>query len=159
MAIALAAVPACSAGIQGPQPATLTPQEVETNGTGVFRASSEQVFKACVEALQVLGYELAVEREDKGLIITKRKLVRDVAVGRAVGGPMVATSQAVSLAYYRQYTLEIRPAPDGSVRVVATPAVFENAVDISAQPVWDLDSPGGERALWQQLFTRIRSLI
>jgi hypothetical protein len=131
--------------------AALTPLEIDTHGVSVLKAPSDKVFKATLDALKVLNYEIALERPDKGLIVTKRKSVRDVAVG--------SYSAAVELSYTRQYTIEIKETGGGTARVRATPAIFENAADISARPVWDLDSPLGERELWKQLFAKIEQLL
>jgi hypothetical protein len=136
------ASPACA-----PSGAALTPKELDAHGVMSFKAPPEKVFKAALEALKVLGYEIAVEQPDKGLIVTKHRLVRDVAVG-------TSARTAVEVAYSRQYTIEIKGNAAGS-RVIATPALFENADDISAKPVWDLESAGGEHELWKQLFAKI----
>jgi hypothetical protein len=146
-AVALSAAPGCG----GASGAALTPQEIEAHGVTVLRGAPDKVFKASVDALKVLGYEIALERPDKGLIVTKKKSVRDIAVGNA--------NAAVALSYSRQYTIEIRDGGGGTSRVKATPAVFENAADISSRQVWDLESPLGERELWKQLFAKIEQLL
>ena len=46
-----------------------------------------------------------------------------------------------------------------TLRIKATPALFESATDISAKKVWDVDGPGGERELWKQLFAKIEQLL
>ncbi len=146
LAAALAlATPACSS-----MGAALTQQEIEAHGIMSFKAPPEKVFKAALDALKVLDYEIAVERADKGLIVTKHHLVRDMAVGSG--------NTAVEIAYARQYTIEIRGNAAGC-RVTATPAVFANTEDISAKKVWDLESAQGERELWKQLFAKIEQLL
>jgi hypothetical protein len=149
--LAALALAATTAGCGASQTATLTPQEIAAHGVAVLRGSTDQVFKATLDALKTLDYEIALERPDKGLIVTKHRSVRDVAVG--------SSSAAVELSYSRQYTIEIKGAGGGSSRVTATPAVFENAADISARPVWDLEGPLGERELWKQLFAKIEQLL
>ncbi len=130
--------------------ASLTPQEIDAHGIMAFKAPPEKVFQAAVDTLKVLGYEIALERPDKGLIVTKHRLVRDLAVGSG--------NSAVEISYSRQYTIEIRGNAAGC-RVTATPAIFENTSDISAKPVWDLESPLGEHELWKQLFAKIEQLL
>ena len=128
----------------------MTPQEIDAHGVVSLKAPPDKVFKATLDALKVLDYEIALERADKGLIVTKHRLVRDTAVGSA--------HAALELTYSRQYTIEIKGNAAGS-RVIATPAVFENAADISTRPVWDLEGPLGERELWKQLFAKIEQLL
>ncbi len=151
LALALAAITPAAAGCGASLGAVLTPQEIEAHGVTVVRGPPDKVFKATIDALKTLDYEVALERPDKGLIVTKHRSVRDVAVGNS--------HSAVQLSYSRQYTIEIRDAGGGSSRVIATPAVFENAADISARPIWDLESPLGERELWKQLFAKIEQLL
>jgi len=150
-ALAATALAATTAGCGASQGAVLTPQEIEAHGVAFIRGPTDKVFQAALDALKTLDYEIALERPDKGLIVTKHRSVRDVAVG--------SSHAAVELSYSRQYTIEIRTAGGGSSRVTATPAVFENAADISARPVWDLESPLGERELWKQLFAKIEQLL
>lgn len=150
-ALALAAITAAAAGCGASQGAFLTPQEVDAHGVTVLRGAPEKVFRATIDALKTLDYEVALARPDQGVIVTKRRSVREIAVGNA--------HAAAQLSYSRQYTIEIKDAGGGSSRVIATPAVFENAADISARPVWDLDGPVGERELWKQLFAKIEQLL
>ena len=148
--LALAAIFAAAAGCGASRGAVLTPQEIEAHGVTVVRASPDRVFKATLDALKTLDYEVALERPDKGLIVTKHRSVRDVAVGDS--------HSAVQLSYSRQYTIEIKGNAAGC-RVTATPAVFANAEDISAKEVWDLESSQGEHELWKQLFAKIEQLL
>jgi hypothetical protein len=122
----------------------LPPKEIDAHGVVVLRASPEKVFKASAEALKALGYELEIERPEKGLLVTKRRSI-------AVDAPAAATEHA----YFRQYTIEIRGGGGGTVRVRATPALFEDEKDVSDKRPWDLESPLGERELWKQLFAKI----
>jgi hypothetical protein len=150
-ALAALALAGTTAGCGSSQGALLTPREIEAHGVAVIRGSTDKVFNATLDALKTLDYEIALERPDKGLVVTKHRSVRDLAVG--------SSHAAVQLSYSRQYTIEIKDAGGGASRVTATPAVFENAADISTRPVWDLDSPVGERELWKQLFAKIEQLL
>jgi hypothetical protein len=144
--LALAAAPGCGGSL-----GALTPQEIQAHGVVLVRAAPERVFKASVEALKALGYEIGEESPDKGLIVTKRRSVASPPEGSAEG--------AAAHDYYRQYTLEIRGAGGGTSRVKVTPAIFDGADDISARKVWDLESPVGERELWKQLFAKIEQKL
>jgi hypothetical protein len=143
--IALAAAPGCGGSL-----AVLTPQEVQAHGVVVVRAAPERVFKASLGALKALGYEIAEESAEKGLIVTKRRSVPGIAEGSAEGA---------GHDYFRQYTIEIRGGGGGTSRVKATPAIFDSGDDISARKVWDLESPVGERELWKQLFAKIEQML
>jgi hypothetical protein len=149
-ALALSSAPGCS-----PAAAQLTPKEVEAHGVVVVRGPPDKVLEASIDALKLLGYEIALERRDKGLIVTKKRSVPDMAVGTAQGTEAVTAPPS----YTRQYTLEIRDGGGGTSRVKATPAVFENAADISDKRVWDLESPLGEREMWKQLFAKIEQRL
>jgi hypothetical protein len=140
LALAMAAA-ACGPGV------ALSPAEIKNHGIVVLRAPPDKAFQASVEALKTLGYEIAVESADKGLIVTKRKGLPDLSAVNPNGGP-----------FSRQYTIEIRDA-GGSSRITATPAIFENETDISGKKVWDIDGPVGEHELWKQLFAKIEQRL
>jgi hypothetical protein len=140
-ALALASLlPACS-----PYGA-LSPSEIQKNGVLILRAPPARAFKASLEALKGLGYEIAVEDPDKGLIVTKRK-------------GLLELSAKDNANYGRQYTIEIKGAGGGS-RVTATPAIFDNDTDVSqTKKLFDIEGPLGERELWKQLFAKIEQLL
>src|SRR5580692_987765 len=103
-----AAVPGCA-----PSAGVMTPREIDAHGVIVLRFPPDKVFKACLEALKSVGYEIEVESPDKGLIVTKRRsIMRD--------SPKEAS-------YSRQYTIQVKSAGGLASRVTATPAMFENA--------------------------------
>jgi hypothetical protein len=131
-------------GVQG-QP--LTPVEVSQSGTHHFEASADRTFEASLSALKAQGYEIADSNRRRGVIMTKPKLVRAVAQGSH------GTAQAVEL--YRRYRLSVSSDRSGA-KVVAEPTVFVGSRDISADPVWDIEGPMGERTLWGQLFHEIQ---
>jgi hypothetical protein len=123
----------------------ITPEEVKSHGTIVLRTTGEKAFKASLEALKQLGYEIAIEDLTKALIVTKRKNLPDLS---AANGAL----------YTKQYTIEVRDT-GGATRVTATPAIFRNDVDVSEKKVWELDGPIGERELWRQLLAKIEQLL
>jgi hypothetical protein len=143
----LAGAAACAWLLAGcPGAVVMSPEEIQKHGVVMVRAPAEKAFRACVEALKQIGYEIEIEAPDKGLIVTKRKGLPDL-------------SMAMNAAYSKQYTLEIHAA-GGASKVTATPAIFENDTDVSAKKrVWDLEGPLGERELWKQLFAKIEQLL
>lgn len=130
-------------GACGPSGRALTPNDISSYGTARFDAPTPKVFQAVQEALKSEGYEVATADLSKGLIKTNRKLVRAVAVGNEY------SAQATEVT--RQYVIKLQ-AEGAETVVVAEPRVFQGDLELSAREVWDLDSPMGERALWQQLF-------
>lgn len=153
-AILLTIVAAMAVTITGCGGGAMTATEVATYGTTVIDGTSDQVYQATIAALRAEGYQIATERPDRGLIITDRRDIRTDAQ-YSTGG-----SYAMTSVYTRQYTVELTTEGEGHVRVVATPALFQNGIDISSRSVWDLtDETGGERTLWNRLFARIRQLL
>ncbi len=130
---------ACSPG------AAMSADEVKHHGVLLLRTTGEKAFKASIEALKSLGYEIAIEAPEKGMIVTKRKGMADLTI--ALNTPIT-----------KQYTVVVFDA-GGAVRITATPALFENDVDVSSRKLWDLDGPVGERELWRQLFAKIEQLL
>ena len=126
----------------------LTPVEVQSNGSHDFSAEQEHVFKATAAALEGQGYKLILVDQEHGHIKTGQKLVRAMAQG--------SYSSAVAIEATRQYDVRL-VAEGGKTRVTATPRVFMGSTDVSDGPVWDLEGPAGERALWAQLFKEIDS--
>ncbi len=122
----------------------LSADEVKAHGVLILRTSPPKAFKASLEALKQLGYEIAVEDLEHGLIVTKRKSLPDLSV-------------ANNTTFMKQYTIEVRDA-GGASRITATPAIFAGDVDASSRKLWDLDGPLGERELWKQLFAKIEQL-
>lgn len=121
---------------------TLSDQEVAAHGTKSFSAPREKVFAAAVAALNSMGFVVAIENPEKGLIQTDRKLIR-------VDAAQTAPNQAVGFTYTRQYVLRFEES-GGTTVVSARPRLFENDVEISDKPVWSMQ---GEQQLWKQLFT------
>jgi hypothetical protein len=127
--------------------AAMTPAEIQTNGTHSFNAPMDKVFAAAKGALLTEGYEIATENPEKGVIKTKRKLVRADA---SMQGPGTATAVEVT----RQYIVRLT-SDGGRTQVTAEPKVFQGDADLSDGSVWALDGDQGERALWQRLFREI----
>ena len=125
----------------------MTTEEVQKFGTHVVSAPKEKVYKAVTGTLQSLGFNIAVEDQDKGIIKTDRKLIRAGSNGdNAVG-------------YYRRYDLKITELPDGKFQIVANPKIYAGDNDLSNESDWVLDGPQGERVLWKSLFKDIDELL
>jgi hypothetical protein len=154
-AVGLGAGGNAGCGMAGARGSLMTPQEVAAHGTMVVPGDVPHAYHASVDALRALGYEIAVERPERGLVISGRQPLGSVA--RVSGGSYSATGSSVT--YYRQFTIQVDEQPGGNVRVVATPAVFEGNADISSGEVWALEGPQGERAKWDELFQNIRRLM
>jgi hypothetical protein len=125
----------------------MTTAEVTSFGTRTFKAPLDKTFEATANALKADGFEITVSKPEKGLIITNRRLIR--AQGNGAG-------QAV--AYTRQYRVAVRAKGDGT-EVELAPSIFSGEADISGKPIWVIEGPEGERAVWTKLFASIQDLI
>jgi len=144
-ALALSAGAACVGG-----GAMMTPQVIERAGTQGYKASYEKVFAGTVSALKAEGFPIASADPATGFIKTGQKVIRSVAMG--------GNGSAVAVDITRQYVVHIRKVPEGIV-VSAEPRIFQGNAELSSQPIWDLDGPEGEGALWIRLFRDIREAI
>jgi hypothetical protein len=133
----------CFAATQGAQ---MTRQEVLTFGTRHYRPPASEVYKAALGALRALGYEIASEAPDRGIIVTGRKVVN-----AAPGG------YGQVIVHARQFMVRLYTDDQArDVVVSAVPKVFEGDFDISEKPVWNLD---GEREIWRQLFAQMDLVV
>ena len=128
----------------------MTPQVIQQAGSQSFNAPYDKVFSATVNALKGEGFPIATAQPEKGMIKTGQKLIRSVARG--------GNGSATAVDITRQYVVQVAKAGDG-VMVSAEPRIFQGNAELSGQPIWDLDSPEGERALWQRLFRDIREAM
>jgi hypothetical protein len=131
--------------------ATMTPQELNTYGTKTLAKPLPDTFKATLGALKVMGYQIAVEDQAKGIIKTERKVIR----ANAVGGAYSASATNI----YRQYQLKLGESEPGKTAVTATPYVFIGERNVSDDKVWVIEGPEGERQLWSSLFKEIESQL
>ncbi len=125
-------------------------EEILAYGTRRYPAKPADVYKAAVGALKAIGYDIATESPEKGVILTSRKLVRVV--------PTFAWGYgAATTTHTRQFVVRLF-ADDKTNEVVVTalPKVFEGDFDISEKPVWDLR---GERLIWHDLFTQMNLFL
>jgi hypothetical protein len=130
----------------------LTPGEIGRSGSREFSAPPEKVFYASVGALKVEGYDVETADLERGVIVTKPKLVRASAQTTSNGG----LSSGQFIEYQRRYRVTVS-AENGRTRVVAEPSLAKGERDISKDEVWDLDGPNGEKVLWNSLFDDIQS--
>jgi hypothetical protein len=134
----------------GPQGAAMTPQIIQTSGTHTFDAPFDKVFEATQAALRAEGFPIANAKPETGFIKTGQKLIRSEAVGG--GGAAMATDIT------RQYVITVHQA-GAATNVSAEPRIFQGNAELTSQAIWDLDSPQGERALWQRLFRDIQEAL
>jgi hypothetical protein len=130
--------------------APMTPQVIQEAGTHTFAAPLPKVFAATKSALESEGYPIALAAIDKGLIKTGQRTIRAVAQGNAYS--------AVAVEITRQYVVHVTQS-GGATVVVAEPRIFQGNDELTDRPIWDLDSPAGERALWQRLFRDVQEAL
>jgi hypothetical protein len=130
---------------------TMTPAEISEHGSHVYHAPLADVVRAGVAALSSIGYEIASADAERGLVVTRPKLVHSSTTSAAAVGGGQARGIAVTRDYYRRYKLIMREQ-DGATTVAAEPSMFEGSQDISSMPIWALAGGAGERTLWDQLF-------
>jgi len=137
-------------GCHGPQLRALGADEQRVNGAVVFHAPRERVFAACAAALRTMGYRIASELPEAGVIVTERKQARSV------------TSWDGERTYQRSYRLEAKQTPDSGVELWATPVLFEvrgvsgsvsEPREVPAETAW---TPAEESAEWKRLFENVR---
>jgi len=127
--------------------AQMTPTEIAGYGTRAFNAPPTKVFDAVVKALELEGYKVPVQNLEKGVIRTARKVLRVDAVG--------GNGYAMAAEVTRQYYVDLRQGENGQTVVIAQPRVYRGEADLSAEPVWVIEGPEGERELWSKLFRDI----
>lgn len=144
--VAAGGIAACTHG------QVLTQGEIGRSGSRQFSVPQDKAFYASVGALKVEGYDVDTADVEKGVIVTKPKLVR--ASARTTPSGNVAPAQFIE--YQRRYRVTVVPQ-DGGARVIAEPSLAKGDRDISKDEVWDLDGPDGEKAQWDNLFDDIKS--
>lgn len=112
---------------RGPHVQPLSDNEMRTRATGVLAEAPPVVLPACAQALRDMGYDVALEDGDAGLIRTR--LLR-------------ARTGAARDRYSRAYEIRVSRRGAGSTTVVATALLF--AGPPGAPPV--RDAAGGTRA-------------
>ena len=160
MSLATASLLASLLGGCGPryeQASLLTAATIAEHGTARFAASKEATVQAAGAALTTLGYVVATEDLAGGTLSTQRRLLsRRMDSGRDGTWTVIEVSYEIRVAE----TQASPPGADGAaatvVEVVATPSVFRNGVDISADAVWRLDA---QIRTWQQLFDLIEGRL
>lgn len=104
------------------QGALMTTEEVATYGTKELTAPPAKVFQAVVGALKAQGFAIAVEKPEKGLIKTNRRLIRSAAMGSA--------NYAQAVDYTRSYSAHIEALANGTTRLSLHPYVFAGEQDL-----------------------------
>ena len=145
----------------------LTPEVIDAHGGHTFEAEQDVVFKAAEAALKTLGYEVSNSSAKAGIIKTAQ---RDLRTDSQTQGSSrnygrkgrnkssLNRSRTTSQTYTRSYELRLSKAGSGT-HVVATPRIFRNGADISAEAIWVLEGTMGEQSLWQTLFDEVASNV
>jgi hypothetical protein len=126
--------------------ASMGPALIEANGTRVYSAERPRVWKAVELALKTIGYEIAVEDDERGIITTAPKLIRVVARSDGYSAAASGLSQ--------QYVLQIEPVANG-VRVRAIPRAYANGVERPAD-TWNVE---WIKSSWDTLFRNIDTYL
>ena len=134
----------------------LSPQLVQTHGTRHFSASKDKVLAAARGALATLGYQISFADGDAGVIKTAPKDLVTVGAARGTQTQYTHRTAVTFMTASRSYSLSLKSDGAGTT-VVATPKVFINGRDVSAEPQWVIEGPSGENTLWDQLFAEISS--
>jgi hypothetical protein len=113
----------------------LTREEILSSGTRRFDATAAQVYRAALSALATLGFEIASESPEHGVIVTTRR-------------PIPPHEGSETRARQLVVRLFLDPRRE-QVVVSVQPKLFEDDGDVSEQPVWDIP---GLRRLWLSLF-------
>ena len=135
-------------GVRGTEPGCADAGAHPEFGTSEFDAPIDKTFSSCVNALKTEGYEVAVAQEEKGLIITKPKIVYQGAAG--------GQGYATLITMEKRYTFRLEAVGPNRTRVVASPEAIENGRDVTGEQVWTMHF---QQADWAKLFRRVQSLL
>lgn len=148
---ALLAVLAIGAAACGGRPAQtsgggmgvpMTSEIVDQRGAAAFRYPRAVVFAATEAVLRRAGYHI-------GFV--------DQAFTSMKTEPILAGDPTLT-AYERSYSVTFSDV-DGGTRVRIAPHMWLNRQDVSATPVWNMDGPTGELALWEGIFREIDAAL
>ncbi|MDB4932791.1 MAG: hypothetical protein JWM10_5275 [Myxococcaceae bacterium] len=133
----------------------LTEEEITSNGSIYLRTTPEQAFRATLEGLRAEGYDIAYARPQSATIVTRPRPLGTRIHGVVSGSVM----SGVAVTYTIQLTVQLRPDGPNGMRVTATPSMFQDSTDISAENVWRYEGGDGLYQRWNALFRRIRQLV
>lgn len=130
----------------------LTRQDIEQHGTRAFQVSNEELFAATLAGLRSSGFDIAVERQEKGLIKTDRRVIG--VVSSAAGGNGYATAQSTTNSW--QIVASVSSGSGGRAVVALEPRLFTGEQEISKQAVWDR---AFMQQKWSELFREIEDAL
>ena len=121
---------------------------IRSAGAYTFPKPKEAVFKACTGALATLGFQIAYQDLEKGVIKTAPKTEHLEARG-GFGG-------AQAYEWAKRYELSLESMGEGQTRVVAWPRAIVNGQDLTDREVWHVPSQTEE---WRHVFQEISSQL
>lgn len=129
----------------------MTKEVIAQNGTKVYDAKYDDVWKAVKGILVTKGYYIAFEAKGKGIINTDQKIIRSTATA--------STYSAQATSYYRQYKVKVKEIAEGKIQVVLDPKMYAGNNDISAKQIWVIEGEYGEKKLWNNFFNEVQELL
>lgn len=132
----------------------LTDEIVQQHGTRTFNYKKENVLQSVKSTLAIQGYEIAFEKADGSLLITKplrmgeqNQIVSPIFYAPYNSYPML-----------RQYEVRLETI-EGKVKVSMKPNVSVGLMIAIERTKIYLDGPTGEIELWNRFFARVESLL
>jgi hypothetical protein len=124
--------------------APISDTELNHFGSRHYPGTKQAVTEAAANALQAIGYDIAVAEPAKGIVITKRKIIQAVATG---------TYQATFS--YQQFTVKVTDGPEGGATARVTPSFFIGERDMSEKGF----NIGEVRKVWKSFFAQMKQLL
>jgi hypothetical protein len=128
---------------------------IDEYGTKTFNRSKEEIYPIIKEVLQNNGFEIELDRLEKGLIKTNKKVVG--TTGNATHSEYSSSAQYRS--NYRQYYVTINKESENEAKVVFKPKFFIGDADVSEKRIWVLNGNAGEIKIWERLFSEIEERL
>jgi len=145
---------ACLSACATSRTVQMSQDTVDRFGRRELQGSRADVFRATLEGLRLIGYGVAQSDAAQGQIRTDRHLFRTEDTpdysARAWGTPVFGKGAPSHLE--REYWISLDEPSPGRVEVTASPYLYRNGQNVSAEQVWDLET---ERRSWERLFQAI----
>ncbi|MCP4443417.1 MAG: hypothetical protein GY810_31325 [Aureispira sp.] len=126
----------------------LKQKHIDEYGTKVFNYEMNKVFPIILEVLKNNNFEIELERKEKGLIKTRRKVISTTGIG-------TSSNTAQFTSNYRQYIVTIDESNQNETKVILKPRIFIGEADLTDRAVWVINGPAGEIKIWERLFNEI----
>lgn len=128
---------ACATTVQ-----TSEPPSLQASGTRALRAAEPAVREAMARALRVEGYDIAFD--DEGVLMTT---------------PRRESATAGAGARTRRLDVRIIPDHKGGVRVIVSPRVEEDGVDVTQRVLSEPEQQQVEQSRLRNLLNRVESMV